>query len=71
MSFFKLYMKGYIEFMLGALGALYIVVSMIPALCMEMLRRRSYTCNKCDMVDGCPYVWDKYNQDGDCLNNYR
>ena len=40
MRFFKLYMKGYIEFMLGALGALYIVISMMPDLIKHYVKTR-------------------------------
>ncbi len=25
------------------------------------------TCNECDKKDKCPYAWDVYNADGDCL----
>jgi hypothetical protein len=25
------------------------------------------TCERCDRRFVCPYVWDSYNRDGDCL----
>ncbi len=27
----------------------------------------SYTCRICDAKDTCPFAWDRYNSDGDCL----
>ena len=29
--------------------------------------REALTCNKCPDVEECPYAWDPYNTDGDCL----
>lgn len=26
-----------------------------------------FTCNKCVDADTCPWAWDLYNTDGDCL----
>lgn len=26
-----------------------------------------FTCSNCKMVDGCPFAFDMYNTDGDCL----
>lgn len=31
------------------------------------LPKDTYTCNTCPDADYCPYSWDVYNVDGDCL----
>ena len=28
-----------------------------------------YTCHTCNYKKKCPYAWDMYNLDGNCLNN--
>jgi hypothetical protein len=30
-------------------------------------KRSELTCDQCKAADGCPFVWDAYNTNGDCL----
>ena len=29
----------------------------------------AFTCTDCDQMEACPYAWDGYNVNGDCLAN--
>lgn len=31
------------------------------------LLKSKFTCHTCDAKDTCPYAWDWYNTNGDCL----
>jgi hypothetical protein len=33
----------------------------------DAAERQTYTCNKCAANLSCPYAWDGYNTNGDCL----
>ena len=34
---------------------------------MDTATTKPSTCANCTSVDECPYAWDPYNTDGDCL----
>ena len=33
----------------------------------DVINQNKITCNGCVLNDGCPYAWDHYNTEGDCL----